>query len=253
MAPMTLDEAKLIADCNRRLPGRASTGAPEATVVLAAALRESEARVEALTRDLASAEHRADTHFAAEAHELEKRALAAEAKIASARREAFEEVAKVALDAAKVSDEYSRDPRTRHYEYAWRLARDCERDLASSIRALAPKPPTEPLPFDESSVLHPDGFGGTDYPTEAEAEADFAAYSMPRGPEAPFDAPPATPPAETRPLDRALRAGMKAIVEAHPAGSPSCDEPLTAQQLHDIFAIMLEAGYSRLDGKDYVG
>lgn len=66
MAPMTLDEAKLIADCNRRLPGRASTGAPEATVVLAAALRESEARVEA-----------------------------AEKRAANAKREAFEEAARI--------------------------------------------------------------------------------------------------------------------------------------------------------------
>lgn len=69
MEPMTLDEAKLIADCNRRLPGRASTGAPDATVVLAAALRESEARVEA-----------------------------AEKRAANARREAFEEAARVIED-----------------------------------------------------------------------------------------------------------------------------------------------------------
>lgn len=120
--------------------------------------------------------------------------------------------------------------------------------------------PTTPPPFDARKAfqqlaieLQVDDRDFTDMRAMVAAALAPKPPAEPRAAEAPFDAPLATPPAETRPLDRALRAGMKAIVEAHPTGSPSCDEPLTAQQLHDVFAIMLEAGYSRLDGNDSVG
>jgi len=117
MEPMTLDKAKLIADCNRRLPGRASTGAPEATVVLAAALRESEARVEA-----------------------------AEKRAANAKREAFEEAARVADAEAAESDRIAKEEQGGRM---WMDCRDAERNLAAKIRALAPAPEAKADPLFE--------------------------------------------------------------------------------------------------------
>lgn len=172
---MTLDDAKFIARNNRTLPGRTSTLAPTATVVLDDALTAAEHDRDAYKARLDATIAAGDATFAKYAQAsvaleaAEAKVAALEAEVAKAREAGFREVVEQAVEVVRTSIN-EQDDRAVEYRSKGRIEHGRSRDVAAyhlrkvekAIRALAPAAtPVEPMvqtdPAHRPTYRAPDG------------------------------------------------------------------------------------------------